>query len=380
MALGIPHGGKLISRVLAGNEREKALEEARELPGISVRHETLLDMGNIAHGVFSPLQGFVTQNDFLSILHEKSLENGIPWTIPVTFPLHEPPANCKAGDDVALFGQGGKPIALLRLEEIYNFNIHEAAKDVFRTTDTKHPGVAKMHEMGNTLLAGEIDLLNEPEPIVKGYELAPLQTRSLFQKYKWKTVVGFQTRNVPHRAHEYLQKAALELVDGILLHPLIGWKKDGDYKPEAILHGYEALIKYYYPKNRAVLAALTTQMRYAGPREAVFHAIIRKNFGCTHFIVGRDHAGVGNYYGTYDAHAIFDEIPDLGIDILKMKGPYFCRHCSHVTTEKTCPHPAQEHVEISGTLIRKMLSEGKLPPKEMMREEVAKLLSKEVLM
>ncbi|MBI2575872.1 sulfate adenylyltransferase [Candidatus Woesearchaeota archaeon] len=379
MALGIPHGGKLISRVLAGNEREKALEEAKELPGISVRQETLLDLGNIAHGVFSPLQGFVTQNDFLSILHEKTLENGTPWTIPVTFPVHEPPENCKAGDDVALFGQDAEPIALLRLEEIYSFNIHEAAKAVFGTADTNHPGVGKMHEMGNTLLAGEIDLLKEPDPVVKGYDLAPLQARSIFQKNKWKTVVGFQTRNVPHRAHEYLQKAALELVDGILLHPLIGWKKDGDYKPEAIIHGYEALIRHYYPKNRAVLAALTTQMRYAGPREAVFHSIIRKNFGCTHFIVGRDHAGVGNYYGTYDAHAIFNEFPDLGIEILKMKGPYYCRHCGHVTTEKTCPHGKKEHFEISGTLIRKMLGEGKIPPKEMMREEVARLLSKEVL-
>ena len=219
-----------------------------------------------------------------------------------------------------------------------------------------------------------------PKPIVEGLEFTPQQTREKFEKLGWKTIVGFQTRNVPHRAHEFLQKAALELTDGILLHPLIGWKKKGDYKPESIMKGYSTLIKHYYPENRAFLSALTTQMRYAGPREAVFHAIIRKNHGCTHFIVGRDHAGVGGYYKTYEAQEIFDDIPDLGIEIIKMKGPYFCKHCDHIATEKTCPHGEGMKIEISGTLIRQMLSEGKIPPKELMREEVAKQLTGEDVM
>ena len=373
-----PHGGKLVDRMLKGAEREKALAEAKELPKLTVARDTILDVGNIATGVFSPLQGFVLQNDFHSIINKNNLEDGTPWTIPIAFPVTDT-SGIKEGDDVALFDEKDKPIAILHLEETYKYNFTEAAKSIFGTTDLAHPGVKKMHDMGNTLLGGEVDMINPPEPIVGGYELTPSETRLIFDKFGWKKVAGFQTRNVPHRAHEYLQKAALELCDGILLHPLIGWKKKGDYKPETIIQGYETLIKHYYPDKRAVLAALTTQMRYAGPKEAVFHAIIRKNFGCTHFIVGRDHAGVGGYYDKYAAQNIFDSIEDLGIEILKLSGPYYCKHCGHITTEKTCPHPDNEQIQISGTVIRKMLSEGKNPPVEFMRPEVADILSKEDL-
>ncbi len=373
-----PHGGMLINRILKKDKRNKAILESKEMCKLTVHRDTILDVSNIASGVFSPLQGFVTRNDFLSIINKNRLEDGTPWTIPVTFPVNNV-KKIKEGDDVALFDDFNKPIAILHLEEIYNYNFSEAAKSIFGTTDINHPGVKKMKSMGNTLLAGEIDMINAPSSIVKEYELTPAQTREIFQKFKWKKIAGFQTRNVPHRAHEYLQKAALELTDGILLHPLIGWKKKGDYKPETIMKSYSVLIENYYPKNKVVLAALTTQMRYAGPKEAVFHAIIRKNFGCTHFIVGRDHAGVGNHYDKYAAHKIFDEIGDIGIEILKMNGPRYCRHCGHVTTEKTCPHPPKEQIQISGTLIREMLSKGKMPPVELMRPEISKLLSKEDL-
>ncbi|MBU0628865.1 MAG: sulfate adenylyltransferase [Nanoarchaeota archaeon] len=373
-----PHGGKLINRELTGNSKEKAIEESNEIKGLTVHRDTLLDIGNIATGAFSPLNGFVLQNDFISIIESNTLENGIPWTIPVTFPVQEI-KGISEGDDVALFDESKRPIAILHLEQIYKFNFNEAAKSIFGTIDLNHPGVKKMYDMGNTLLGGEVDMINVPSPIVGKYELTPEQTRQKFKELGWKRIVGFQTRNVPHTAHEYLQKAALELTDGILLHPLIGWKKKGDYKPETIMKGYEALIKYYYPKNRAVLSALTTQMRYAGPKEAVFHAIIRKNFGCTHFIVGRDHAGVGKYYDKYAAHKIFDTIGDIEIEILKLMGPYFCKHCGHITTEKTCPHPPEEQIQISGTVIRDMLSKGEMPPKEFMREEISKMLSKEDL-
>jgi len=373
-----PHGGKLIDRTLKEEGKEKTIEESKEMPKLVVHRDTILDVGNIATGIFSPLRGFVVQNDFISIINNNTLENGIPWTIPITFPVNKV-NGIKEGDDIALFDEANKPIAILHLKEIYKYNFHEAAKSIFGTNDLAHPGVKKMHDMGNTLLGGEIDMIDPPKPIVGGHELVPAQTRELFQKLRWKKIAGFQTRNVPHRAHEYLQKAALELCDGILLHPLIGWKKKGDYKPETIMKGYQTLMKHYYPKNRAVLAALTTQMRYAGPKEAVFHAIIRKNFGCTHFIVGRDHAGVGNYYDKYAAHKIFDTIEDLDIEIIKMCGPYYCKHCGHVTTEKTCPHPTEEQVQISGTVIREMLSKGEMPPKEFMRPEISQMLSKEDL-
>ena len=373
-----PHGGKLINRVLKDKEREEAIEKAKDMPKLTVHRDTILDIVNIATGVFSPLQGFVLQTDFLSILHEMKLENGTPWSIPVAFPLKESPT-CKEGDSVALHDEENKLIAILHLEQIYSVNLDEATKAIFGTNDKNHPGVNKMYEMGNIMLGGEIDLIEMPSPVVKNHELTPEETRKQFKELGWKKIVGFQTRNVPHRAHEFLQKAALEVTDGILLHPLIGWKKKGDYSPEAVMQGYETLIHHYYPKKRAVLAALTTQMRYAGPREAIFHAIIRKNHGCTHFIVGRDHAGVGDYYKTYEAQEIFNQLEDLGIEILKMHGPYFCKHCDHLTTEKTCPHPEDQKIQISGTLIREMLVNGKIPPKEYMREEVAKQLSKEVV-
>jgi|ETNmetMinimDraft_2_1059921.scaffolds.fasta_scaffold16171_2 sulfate adenylyltransferase len=374
-----PHGNELIDRLLTGERREKAIAQANELPKITISRETILDIANIAQGAFSPLQGFVTQNDFLNILHESRLENNLPFTVPVTCPLQKVPENVKEGDDINLFDENDKLIAQMHLEQIYTANLTEASQAIFGTQDLTHPGVKKLHDSGNIMLAGEIDMIGEPDPIVPGVQLTPKQTRAEFEKRGWKTITGFQTRNVPHRAHEYLQKAALELTDGILLHPLIGWKKKGDYTPEAVINGYKTLIEHYYPKNSAILSALTTQMRYAGPREAVFHAIIRKNFGCTHFIVGRDHAGVGSFYKKYEAQEFTDKFDDLGIEILKLKGPYFCKHCDSIATEKTCPHPVEEQIEISGTLIRDMLSKKEIPPKEFMRKEVAQELSHEVL-
>ena len=373
-----PHGGTLINQVLEGDEREEAIEEAKTLPKLTVNKETVLDIANIATGTFSPLTGFVGKEDFDSIVENKCLKSGLAWTMPVVLQVPET-TDFEEGQRVALYDENQKLIGILSYDEKFSFNFEETAQELYRTTEMEHPGVKKFHDGGTTCIAGKVELINMPDPIVEMYELTPLQTREEFKKRGWNTIVGFQTRNGPHRAHEYLQKTALELVDGLLVHPLIGWKKQGDYSPEAIIKGYEALIEHYYPSDRVMLAALTTQMRYAGPREAVFHAIIRKNHGCSHFIVGGDHAGVGGYYETYDAHKIFDEIKKLGITIVKLMRPHYCKKCDHIVSEKTCPHGDAHKFEVSGTLMRKMISEGETPPKEQMREEVAKSLTKEAL-
>ena len=244
---------------------------------------------------------------------------------------------------------------------------------MFQTKDIAHPGVAKVKEMKDILLAGRIDLIQESATPFSKYKLKPLETRILFKEKGWRTVVGFQTRNTPHIGHEYVQKTAMTFTDGVFVNPVIGRKKKGDFKDEVILAAYEELIKNYYLKERAVVAILQMEMRYAGPREAVFHAIIRKNFGCTHIIIGRDHAGVGNYYPPYAAQDIFEEFPDLVIVPLFFKSFYYCRKCQSVVNEKTCPHPPSEHINFSGTKIREMLSQGKIPPPELMRPEVAKV-------
>jgi len=372
-----PHGGVLINRVVTN--KEKALEEAKKIPQLEVTQNTLLDMSNIATGIFSPLEGFANKKEFEFIINKKRLLNGLAWTIPIVLQVTKFNGEFKSGERIALVDNKKQIKGILYFEEAFTFDFEDAAKKIYGTSDLNHPGVKKFKDDGNICLAGKIDLIDMPDPIVVGYELLPTETRKLFQERGWKTVVGFQTRNVPHRAHEYLQKAALELVDGLLIHPLIGWKKKGDYKPEAIIKGYNALIENYYPKNRVLLSALTTQMRYAGPREAVFHAIIRKNFGCSHFIIGGDHAGVGDYYGIYDAHKIFDEIGNLGITIIKLMRPYYCKKCGHIVSEKTCPHGDKYKFEVSGTRIREMLNENKLPPKELVREEVARSLGKDDL-
>ncbi|NPA76056.1 MAG: sulfate adenylyltransferase [Euryarchaeota archaeon] len=363
-----PHGGKLIERL---DFSEKSREEANELPRLSVNLDESRDLANIAHGVFSPLEGYMVREDFENVLEDGRLANDLPWTIPITKDISEEDKNrLKEGDTVALF-YNDTPIALLNVEEIYTYDKKEYAEKVFRTTSIEHPGVANLMKKKEYLVGGKITLLNDPPTKFPQYKLWPKETRVLFKEKGWKTVVGFQTRNAPHVGHEYVQKAALTFVDGLFINPLIGKKKKGDFRDEVIIAAYDALFEHYYPKNSATLGILETEMRYAGPREAIFHAIMRKNFGCTHFIVGRDHAGVGNFYGPFDAHEIFYEYPDLKIEPLFFRSFYYCKKCGSVVNDKICPHGPEFRVNFSGTKIRELLLKGERPPELMMRPEVA---------
>jgi sulfate adenylyltransferase len=370
-----PHGGKLVNRVLQGEEKEKALEKAKVLPSLQLNFELVSDVENIAFGIFSPLEGFMGKEEYRNVLNNMRLSDDLPWTIPIVLDAEREEAKkLKIGQEVILRNENNDPIALLQLEEKYEYDKEEMAEKVFQTKDGAHPGVAKVKSMKEVLLAGKIDLIQESPTAFYNYKLKPIETRVLFKEKGWRTVVGFQTRNTPHIGHEYVQKTALTFTDGIFVNPVIGRKKKGDFKDEVILASYDELIKHYYLRERAVVAILQMEMRYAGPREAIFHAIIRKNFGCTHIIIGRDHAGVGNYYPPYAAQDIFEEFPDLGIVPLFFKSFYFCKKCNSVVNEKTCPHPSSEHINFSGTKIREMLIQGKTPPPELMRPEVAKII------
>ena len=366
-----PHGGRLINRVLVEGEKDRA-EEAKRLPQIVLTKELAKEVQNIAYGVFSPLEGFLTREDYASVLNEKRLTTGIPWTIPIVLDVSRD-SEIKEGNDAALVDDD-KPIAIMHVEDIYQYDKEGLAQKVFGTTDHGHPGVAKVFNMKEFLLGGKIDLINEPQIPFAEYYLKPQATRRLFEEKGWETIVAFQTRNIPHVGHEYLQKTALTFTDGLFINPVIGKKKSGDFKDELILKTYQALIDNYYPKDRVIMSILPMEMRYAGPREAIFHAIIRKNFGCTHFIVGRDHAGVGNYYPPYAAQDIFKEFPDLGITPIFFKSFFYCQKCLSVVNEKTCPHGNQEHLDFSGTKIREMLLRNEVPPEEMMRPEVSKII------
>ena len=372
-----PHGGRLVNRVVTGRRRELLLEEAEELTKITLSDDWAVDLVNIAKGVFSPLEGFMVQEEFLSVLYDMRLPSDLPWTIPIVLDVSpEEISGVKEGDDITLITKDGLILGLLHVEEIYGYDKKEFAEKVFKTKDVNHPGVARVYSMKELLIGGKIDLLNEPPNPYYRYTLYPAETRVLFREKGWRTIVGFQTRNAPHLGHEYIQKTALAFVDGLFINPLIGKKKKGDFKDEVILAAYDALIKHYYPKNSVVLAILRTWMRYAGPREAIFHAIIRKNFGCTHFIVGRDHAGVGNYYGPYEAQEIFSEFPDLGITPLFFKEFFYCKKCGSIVNERVCPHPPECRIVFSGTKIRQMLMKGEKPPEYMMRPEVADVILK----
>ncbi|MFX0116722.1 MAG: sulfate adenylyltransferase [Candidatus Hodarchaeota archaeon] len=371
-----PHGGKLINKVLIDQEKKKALESARNLEKIDVSEAVASDVENIAKGVFSPLQGFINREELESVLHLMRLPNDLAWTIPILLDVSKSKGEkIHEGSDAALYFNG-EPLALLHIEEKYSFDNDELANGTFGTLNSTHPGVAMVKAMGEIFLSGKIDLINEPHGLYDHYKLKPMETRVLFEEKGWKTVVGFQTRNPPHLGHEYVQKTALAFVDGVFINPVIGRKKKGDFKDDVILESYNALMKNYYLKESVVMSILPFEMRYAGPREAIFHAIVRKNFGCTHFIVGRDHAGVGNFYGPYDAQKIFDDFPDLNITPLFFKSFFYCKQCAAVTNDKACPHGEKEHVNFSGTRIREMLSRGQIPPKELMRPEVAEVITK----
>ncbi len=367
-----PHGGKLVNRVLKGEEH---IQEAQELEKLEINKELFRDLENIATGVFSPLEGFLLREDLENVILHKRLGNDTPWTIPIILGFNGKGVKVKEGD--ALLLKAGEGMAILDVEEIYPVNKDELTRKIFGTDQKEHPGVNKIYQLQDSLLGGKIKLLREQKSEYEKFALKPVETRVLFKEKGWRTIVGFQTRNVPHVGHEYVQKTALTFVDGIFINPVIGKKKPGDFLDKVILDSYAELIRHYYLKNRAVMAILQTEMRYAGPREAIFHAIIRKNFGCTHFIIGRDHAGVGNFYGPYEAQEIFEEFPDLGIIPLFFRSFFYCKKCGGVANEKTCPHGEDKRINFSGTKIRELLSQGKAPPKEMMREEVTDIILNE---
>jgi sulfate adenylyltransferase len=372
-----PHGGTLVSRVLEGTAREEAYTIARHAPRVDLTPVSLSDLELIATGAYSPLNGFLGRADYERVIHEMRLVDGTLWPIPITLPVQESAAErLREGESVALHAPGGRLVGLLKLRERYNYDWQVEAQLVYRTTDPAHPGVARLQRQGPVLLAGDIWLL-EPQPSAfPTLAFTPAESRRAFAERGWRTIVGFQTRNPVHRAHEYIQKVALEQVDGLLLHPLIGDTKDDDVPAAARVRSYEVLIDGYYPRDRVLLAAYPAAMRYAGPREAILHAIARQNYGCTHFIVGRDHAGVGSYYGTYDAQRIFDtfEPGDLAITPLRFEHTFYCRTCVATVSPRTCPHGPEHHVALSGTRVRELLRAGILPPPEFTRPEVAEVL------
>ena len=365
----LPHGGKLINRYIQ--------KKSDDLSTFEVSSDIRNDAENIATGVFSPLVGFVGQEDFLNVLKEGRLSNGVPWTIPIVLDTEKQIAKrMKDSGDVILYSDGQK-FGILHVHEIYEYNKQDMANAVYGTTDTNHPGVNRLFNMKEFLVGGEVEVfqMNEYDEIQK-FRMHPSETRSEITKRGWKSIVGFQTRNVPHVAHEMLQKAALNIYDGLFLNPLIGKKKIGDFTDDLIISAYESLIDNYFPKNRVLFSTIHTSMRYAGPREAIHHAIMRKNFGCTHFIVGRDHAGVGNYYPPFAAQEIFQKYPDLGITPVIFPSFYFCKKCMSFANEKTCPHGIESKEELSGTTMRKMVNSGKIPEKHLMRPEIAELILK----
>ena len=378
MSTSIPHGGKLIHRILRGKDREIAEEKAKTLRHIHLNSREISDLEMIATGAMSPLEGFMGRNDYHMVMDTMRLSNGLPWSIPVTLSVtKEELQGISEGTEIALTDEAGESLALMTVEDIHPHDKKKEAIEVYKTESEEHPGVKALQEMGEYLLGGKISLFRRPKhQDFLAYRLDPEDTRKLFQEKGWKRVVGFQTRNPIHRAHEYIQKTALEVVDGLLVHPLVGATKGDDIPADVRMKCYEVLLDNYYPKDRTMLTVFPAAMRYAGPREAIFHAILRKNYGCTHFIVGRDHAGVGNYYGTFDAHYIFDEYEpgELGITPLFFDHTFYCKQCEGMASFKTCPHDSAHHVALSGTKVREMLRNGIEPPHEFTRHEVAAVL------
>jgi sulfate adenylyltransferase len=374
-----PHGGTLVDLVATGADAERLAQEASHHPKVGVSHRELSDLEMLAVGALSPLRGFVGEKDYHSILETMHLESGLPWTIPVTLSLTEEEVKRIGGAEaVALTShEGGPPLAILEVAEVFRRDREKEAQAVFGTEDVQHPGVKALHDAGDWCLAGDVRAFRLPQhrDFAK-YRKTPAETRAEFAKRGWRTVVGFQTRNPIHRAHEYIQKCALEIVDGLLVHPLMGATKADDVPPDVRMRCYEALFADYYPRDRAMISVFPAAMRYAGPKEAIWHAICRKNYGCTHFIVGRDHAGVGDYYGTYDAQKFFEEFEpgELGITPLMFEHSFYCLTCEGMASPKTCPHDDEVRVILSGTKVREMLRGGEKPPPEFSRPEVAEIL------
>jgi sulfate adenylyltransferase len=369
----LPHGGRLIDRISTTEAAAEHIAEARGLKGLRLNTEQAREVENIAQGVYSPLQGFLRREEYAGVLEHMRLPGDVPWALPIVLDLPAE-SGIEEGDRVALWETEEEPLAVMEVEEIHPLDRSRHNLDIYGTEDASHPGVAKTGGMGGLLAGGPVTLLSlTPSPFER-YHLSPRETRILFRELGWRQIVAFQTRNVPHLGHEYVQKTALTFADGLFINPVIGKKKRGDFTDEAILATYQALIDQYYLKKRSVMAILQYEMRYAGPREAIHHAIMRKNFGCTHFIVGRDHAGVGDFYHPFAAQEIFQEFPDLGIVPVFFNTFSYCLRCGGVVNEKICPHGPGDQVGFSGTRMRELIVEGKVPPPEMLRPEVAEVL------
>jgi sulfate adenylyltransferase len=375
-----PHGGTLINRICSPDQKAEFLDQADHLPRVCLDERALSDLELIAIGGFSPLTGFMGKADYDRVVNEMHLANGLPWSIPITLSVSaEVAASLSEGSLVRLDAPDGRFAGVMHLSEKYAYDKLHEALHVYRTNEEKHPGVKVVYNQGEMNLAGDVWLLDRyPHPHFPTYQIDPIESRALFREKGWKTIVGFQTRNPIHRAHEYIQKCALETVDGLFLHPLVGATKEDDIPADVRMRCYEILLEKYFPLDRVILAINPAAMRYAGPREAIFHALVRKNYGCTHFIVGRDHAGVGDYYGTYDAQYIFDEFePDeLGIVPMKFEHAFYCKRTEQMATNKTSPSGPEDRVHLSGTKVREMLRRGELPPPEFSRPEVAAELAR----
>ncbi len=374
----LPHGGRLIDAVLGGEARLEAEERARTLPRISLNARAASDVECLATGVFSPLQGFMNRADYEGVVHEMRLKNGLLWTLPITLAVDGDEAvGLTEGRGAALLGSRGELLGLLSVEEIFGYDKREEARLVYGTEDARHPGVQYLYQRGELLVGGRVSLVRSPAPPgFEDYYCVPAETRRRFIERGWRTVVGFQTRNPIHRSHEYIQKCALELMDGLLIHPLVGRTKLDDVPSEGRLRCYRALVERYFPKERVMLSVFPGAMRYAGPCEAVFHALVRKNYGCTHFIVGRDPAGVGGFYHPYAARELFLRLPREELDItpLFFDEAFFCRRCGGMASAKTCPHGESDRVALSGTRVRELLRNGEPLPEEFTRPEVAAVL------
>ncbi|MBW4568743.1 MAG: sulfate adenylyltransferase [Tolypothrix carrinoi HA7290-LM1] len=375
-----PHGGQLVNRIATAEQREEFLSKADVLPQVQLDERAVSDLEMIAIGGFSPLTGFMNQEDYDRVVTQMRLANGVVWSIPITLSVSEEIADrLTEGNLIRLDNPAGEFIGVLQLTQKYRYDKNKEAINVYRTDDINHPGVQVLYNQGSVHLAGDIWLLQrKPHPQFPTYQIDPAESREMFKVNGWKTIVGFQTRNPIHRAHEYIQKCALETVDALFLHPLVGATKDDDIAADVRMRCYEILLDHYYPRDRVILAINPAAMRYAGPREAIFHALVRKNYGCTHFIVGRDHAGVGNYYGTYDAQHIFDEFDpsELGIIPMKFEHAFYCTRTKQMATTKTSPSKPEERIHLSGTKVREMLRRGESPPPEFSRPEVAAELTR----
>lgn len=368
--------GVAVNRLAVGSEAEELSQRARELPQIRLTDRQRSDVEMIATGALSPLEGFMGQADYLRVIREMRLAGGLPWSLPITLAIHEEEVSqVREGRRLALVDADG-PLAILPVREIFETDLATEGQQVYGTRETAHPGVRALAAQGRFLIAGPVTMFRRPVAEFRRYRLDPAESRRAFAERGWRTVVGFQTRNPVHHAHEYIQKCALEIVDGLFLHPLVGETKNDDIPAEVRLRCYEALLEHYYPRDRAILGVFPAAMRYAGPREAIFHAIARKNYGCTHFIVGRDHAGVGKFYGPFDAHAIFRAFApgELGITPLFFDAAFYCKACGGAATPKTCPHNGDTRVELSGTQVRERLRSGAGLPPEFSRGEVAAVL------